>query len=141
MNIKFTNNDFVCDDNGNVDINATCVKFRTILNNYVSDIEQESAAISSAVNAVFDQHRGARLNIPYIVTQSLVRLNAQPDTQSMLTEKIKQFIRANSDQQIRKDKVGNIVSVAEPIRTRSFGIGVGRGNGIVRWSDVTKETV
>jgi hypothetical protein len=109
----------VRDDSGDVDVDATCEKFAQVLLQYQAERETESATIGAAVNAVFDQHRGATINTPAITSLVLQRLNAQFEQYKVLSERVHSYIRSNAGEK------GSAL----------FRVAKGKGGGVSRWSD------
>lgn len=122
---------------GKIDFDATMAKFSTQLTEYEAVCEKEDATIADAVHAVFDSKvmRGGSVNMDAIVTFALGSLNPNTDNYAILRDRIKNWIRANSDQSEKK-KEGIIISPAEPPRTRTFSISKGKGGGVRRWADI-----
>jgi len=106
--------------NGSIDLDATCAKFAKDLLAFQAEMETENEAVGAAVNAVFDQFPGARINMPALVNYSLQRLNVQPENFRILSEKVQNYVR---------DRAGARESGA------LFHIGKGKGGGVSRWSD------
>lgn len=125
----------VLGDDGLVDMDASCAAFRAVLESYVAERELESETIAKAVNDVFDERRGCGMNLPALTGFALAKLNAQPSNYAVLEEKVKQYIRNNSDRPASK-KTGD---PGESPRTRLFGIRRGRQSdmqgSVIRWSD------
>lgn len=104
---------------GSVDHEATLEKFASDLFRFEELHDREQQVIGGAINAVFDEYQGARLNTPFLVGQVLKKLNAQPENYKALSDRVVTFIRSNSQ---AEDSV--------------FVISKGKGGGIGRRSDV-----
>jgi hypothetical protein len=102
---------------GSIDHEASIGAFAGALLKYEAERETEMAVIAGAVNALFDQYKGARLNTPFLVGETLRRLNAQPENYKVLTEKVQQFVRTSP----------------------AFTIGKGKGGGVARLRDLPTE--
>jgi hypothetical protein len=122
MNINL--NTYVVRVGGSIDRDATCAKFARDLLAFQAKMETETEAVGAAVNAVFDQFPGARLNMPALVNYALQRLNVQPENFRILSEKVQNYVR---------DHAGASESGA------LFHIGKGKGGGVFRWSDHREE--
>lgn len=119
---------------------ASIQAFEDKLASFKAELETESGTIADAVNAQFDQYPGASQNVPALCHGALNRLNVQPANYAVMEQKVLAYIRDNSDRAEKKDrKTGAITQVAEPARTRLFGIKKGVGGGCVRWSDVPEK--
>ena len=101
---------------GSIDSDATCENFASELQKYEIEVEVEVKGIALAVNALFDIHPGARLNAPYLVGETLRRLNVTPETYTSLTLKVQEFLRSSP----------------------SFDVNKGKGGGWARTSDLRK---
>lgn len=104
-------------DDGSIDHDATVAKFSGELVRYAAECETEAAAIGVHVNAVFDQYRGANLNMPALTSMTLTRLNCQPEAFKVLTEKVQGYIRDRAGEggafTISKGKGGGVRRVAD----------------------------
>ena len=104
--------------NGQVDVEASEEAFHTAMSNYIAQHETETSAIADAVNAVFDAHMGKAINMPTLSALTTVRLNAQPQNFSSLSELVLEYVRANSKGDdslfvIRKGKAGGCARRAD----------------------------
>lgn len=117
--------------NGSIDHEATLSKFAGDLLAYEAEQEQESSVIGGAVHALFDQFKGARLNVPYLTGEVLRRLNATPENYKTLTEKVQNFVRSQSQGESYDDG-----TVEHPQSV--FVIGRGKGGGVARRCDLRK---
>ncbi len=128
--------------NGSVDVAATTAKFGDELTKFIAANETEVAVIASAVNAVFDDYRGATLTTPTLVTYALGKLNATPANMATLSDRIRAYVHDNSDRPAIRSKEGKkeILVPAEAPRTRAFRISKGVGGGVSRWSDVPEKS-
>ena len=105
---------------GSIDLDGTERKFSGDLIRFQTERELEAEAVGFAVNAVFDQYPGVKLNMPAMTSMALQRLNVQPENFKSLTEKVQEYIR---------DRAGERDSGAP------FHIGKGKGGGVFRWAD------
>jgi hypothetical protein len=123
---------------GKVDFDATIEKFSTRLIEFESLCEKEDEAIGAAVHNVFDTKvaAGAPLSMDSIVTFAIVNLNPNAENFKILSDRIKSWVRINSDQPEKKDENDVVLAVAEPARTRAFYIKKGLRGGVRRWADV-----
>lgn len=107
---------------GLVDQDASETAFRTALLNYVANRETEQSTIASAVNAQFDKHPGASINMPALASMTLASLNVQPENYGTLEKLALDYVRENASDKREDGKL--------------FKIGKGKGGGCRRWSDV-----
>jgi hypothetical protein len=117
---------------GVVDTDATMEKFAADLDTYIAERQIESETISNAVNGVFDDLKGVRVNVPFVVSSTLQRLNvaAHPAMYATLAERVHSFLSDNS--QGKTDKATGAVERPNSL----FVIGKGKGGGIGRRADL-----
>lgn len=116
------NNYVVRSVHGGIDHEATLAKFAGDLLAFEVEQEAEQSTIGTAVHALFDQFKGARLNLPFLTGEVLRRLNATPDNYRSLTEKVQGFVRSRSQEETGETSV--------------FVIGKGKGGGVARRADL-----
>lgn len=124
---------------GKVDFEATVAKFSARLSEFEALCEKEDEAIGVAVHDVFDTKvgKGGAINMDGIVTFAIVALNPNAENYAILRDRIKGWVRLNSDQPEKKDKeTGVVLAEAEKPRTRDFVITKGKLGGVRRWADV-----
>ena len=129
MGIINISNYAVRSDEGGIDHEATLAKFAGDLLAFEVEQEAEASTIGAAVHALFDQFKGARLNMPYLTGEVLRRLNATPENYKTLTEKVQNFVRNQAQGESLEDG-----SVEYPGST--FIIGKGKGGGVARRCDL-----
>jgi hypothetical protein len=117
---------------GSIDHEASIGAFAGALLKYEAERETEMEVIAEAVHALFDQYKGARLNTPFLVGETLRRLNAQPENYKVLTEKVQRFIRSQSQGETADDG-----TVERP--NSVLIIGKGKGGGVARRADLPKK--
>jgi hypothetical protein len=110
----------VRDEDGAVDVTATTEKFESTLLAYVAEHEAGDKLVAEAVSAVFDAHKGARINMPALTSLALQYLNVQPENHKALTSRVQTYLRANSGDEgsgklfnSRKGKGGGLCRVAD----------------------------
>ena len=113
------------DESGEMDIDATDAKFHAVLVKYQAERETEAETVSTAVNAVFDQYKGATINMPALTHRALIVLNAQNENHKTLTERIQHYVRDNNGK--REDGA-------------TFAIVKGYGGGVRRWADYVEKS-
>lgn len=105
---------------GGVDRAATLTACENAIDQYVAERETELSNIADAVHGVFDQYKGASINMPALAGFALQRLNAQPANFKTLETRVMEYVRSES---------GDRPSGA------TFAIGKGKGGGVKRWAD------
>jgi hypothetical protein len=147
--ILFTASDLVRFSNGSIDTDSTMAAFEGALSKHVANVELETTAIADAVMAVFDRYPGARVNMPFLISQALQGLNVQPENSKSLTDRVHAYVQENSDQGpvyatdangkvLGKGDERVVVREAEADGTRLFNVAKGKGGGISLNSDVVK---
>lgn len=104
-------------ENGSVDVEASCLKFRGELEKHLAAREVETSAIAEAVHAVFDQYKGVNINMPALTNAVLSRMGATPSTFAVLSERTAEYVRENAGEggafKIAKGKGGGVRRVAD----------------------------
>jgi hypothetical protein len=121
---------FVVRAGGSINRAASVAAFETVLDQYLAEESVESGVIGDAVNAVFDKHPGASINMPALQSAVTGLLNATPANYAVLSEKARQYVRQNS--QGEKDSAGNFENPES-----LFLIQKGKGGGVRRRSDTS----
>lgn len=122
---------------GALDDTKNAATFEDAYSAFKAELETEESTIADAVSAQFDAYPGASQNMPALVHGTLNRLNVIPSNHKAQEAKVLAYIRDNSDRATVTDrKTKAVIQVAEPKRTRMFGIKKGVGGGVCRWSDV-----
>jgi hypothetical protein len=98
---------------GSIDHEASVSQFAGALRKYEAERETELATVAGAVHAIFDQYKGARLNTPFVVGETLRRLNAQPENYKVLSDRVTEFVRTSPAFTIGKGKGGGIARVCD----------------------------
>ena len=104
---------------GSIDHDATCEKFASDLLRFEELKDAENQVLAGHVHALFEQFKGARLNMPYLTGEILRRLNATPENYKTLSDKIQNWVRANSEGE-----------------NAAFIISRGKGGGVARRADI-----
>lgn len=107
-------------EDGSINVDGTLDAAHSQLLNHIAARETETATIAAAVDELFTDKLGARLNMPYVVSQCQQKLNAQPENFKALGERVAQYVRDNAGE-------GGL-----------FKIGKGKGGGVLRTADQPK---
>ena len=108
-----------------IDTEASKEAFDTALASYIAEQETENANFLTALNVVFDRHPDKGINLPALQSMAAQELNAQPENWNALSERVADFVRANSQGKKLEDG-----SFERP--ESMFVMGKGRTNGGVR---------
>lgn len=114
---------------GSIDQAASEQAFRTALVKRMAELETEGAEIAAATAELFDQYRGQAIDMPTLGSLVAQKLNAVPENHAVLSERAKQYVRANSQE--TKDAAGNVTQHPDSL----FVIGKGKGGGCYRRAD------
>lgn len=99
-------------ESGSVDLDATTAKFRGALEVYLTQRETEASKIAEAVHAIYDEYKGASLNMPALCSFTAARLGATPATHAVLCERTAEYVRENAGEgktfTIAKGKNGGV---------------------------------
>lgn len=115
---------------GSVDRKASSAAFETAVDKYIADSETQQSTIANAVNVVFDAHKGEPLKMPILAAFTCQELNAQRENYSTLDERVRTYVRLNSQE--TKDDKGVVTQHPDSL----FVIGKGKGGGCRRRSDI-----
>jgi hypothetical protein len=124
---------FVVRTNGAVDKAATLVAFNLALDAVIVKDAETTGKVGEAVNAVFDEYKGAAINMPALCGMVCTKLSADKDTFQDLSDAAKSYVQNNA--QGDKDKTTGTVENPESL----FVIAKGRGGGVRRRADITQE--
>lgn len=113
---------------GAVDLASTILKFEDDLSRFVAERETEQSVIAEAIAAIFDQHKGTAINMPALQTFALQKLNAQPSNYTVLSERVAEYVRENSQ--------GEVKEGVEERPQSLFVIKKGKGGGVHRRCDM-----
>lgn len=122
---------FVVREGGSVNKAATVAAFEKLLGEYITAQAERDGKVADAVSAVFDEYRGAHINMPALCSLACTKLGADKDTFATLTEAVQGYVQANS--QGKKDKDTGAVENPSSL----FVIERGRGGGVSRRADTT----
>ena len=117
---------------GSIDTDASLASCKAEILKYKAARETEQATIAEQVGALFDEHKGATLNMPYVANEALRRLNVQPENFKLLEARVLQYVRENS----QGDKIGEGDSATFERPDSLFVITKGKGGGVKRRGDI-----
>lgn len=118
----------VLGSDGKTDKAATLASCGDAIDLYTAERETEEATIADAVGALFDEHKGAALNMPYVCNEACRSLNVQPANFKALTERVAEYVREHA----QGEKVGETWERPES----EFVISKGKGGGVRRRADI-----
>lgn len=128
MNINL-NKYVVINNNGTINVQATLNKFSEDLQMYDHKYEAQMESIGNAVNDIFDQYIGARLNTAFIQGEVVRRMNIAPQNYNNICDKVQEYLHIHS--QGKTDENGNVE------RPNSYYlINKGKGGGVARRHDI-----
>jgi len=100
---------------GTIDVLATCQKFEGDLLVHIAKQETEEAEVATAVHGVFDTYKGARINMPALISVTLQRLGVQPANYQVLSDAVHAYVRSNAGTlfTIQKGKGGGVSRISD----------------------------
>jgi hypothetical protein len=116
------------EESGNIDTEASVAAFRTALLKRIAERELEATSIGEAVTALFDEHVGVSINMPAVASMTCAKLNAQPENFKVLSDRVLDYVRANSQGETTEEGV-------EERPTSLFVIAKGKNGGCYRRAD------
>jgi hypothetical protein len=114
---------------GSIDQAASEQACRTALARRIAELETEQGQIAEATAELFDQYRGSAIPMPTVGSMVAQRLNAQPENHAVLSERVKSYVRANSQETKAAD--GTVTQHPDSL----FVIGKGKNGGVTRRAD------
>ena len=118
--------------NGSIDQAASESAFRTALLKRVAEQETEVAEIADATLATFAEHKGRAITMPALAGMVCARLNVQPENFSVLSDRVLDYVRSNSQGRTVNGQVENPESL--------FVISKGKGGGTRLRADIVAPT-
>lgn len=112
---------------GHIDQAASEQAFRSALTRRMAELETEQEQIADATAELFDTYRGQPIAMPTLGSLVAQKLNAVPENHAVLSERAKQYVRANSQ--------GKVTDGVEERPTSLFVIGKGKNGGVSRRAD------
>jgi hypothetical protein len=100
---------------GTIDVEATCQKFEGDLLVHIAERETEEEQVATAVHGVFDTYKGARINMPALVSAAVTRLGVQPANYQVLADAVHAYVRSNAGTlfTIQKGKGGGVSRISD----------------------------
>ncbi len=115
---------------GHIDQAASEQAFRTALSRRIAELETEQDSIAAATAELFDQYRGQAIAMPTLGSLVAQKLNAQPENHAVLSERVKAYVRANSQEVKAAD--GTVTKHPDSL----FVIAKGKNGGVSRRADM-----
>ncbi len=115
---------------GRIDQDAARASFESGLAKLLAEREVEQTQIAQVVSDLFDRQLGQGLKMPYLGSTAANALNAQPENFSVLSERVLDYVRANSQGD------GKTKPIDE---TSLFVIAKGKNGGAFRRADMPKK--
>lgn len=112
---------------GHIDQDASEQAFSAALTRRMAELETEETQIAAATAELFDTYRGQPIAMPTLGSLVAQKLNAVPENHAVLSERAKQYVRANSQ--------GKVTDGVEERPNSLFVIGKGKNGGVSRRAD------
>ena len=129
---------FVTED-GKVNLDASVERFRSTALKFIAGQEAQDTLITECMSGLFDQYKGASLNLDYIKSQTVERMGKavpelkDPSLFSILSARVEDLLHANCNQPA-VDAKGDKPAV-EAVTGRTYDMRKGKGGGFFRISD------
>jgi hypothetical protein len=129
---------FVTED-GKVNLEASVERFRSSALKHIAGQEAQDGLIVQCMTSLFDQYKGANLNLDYIKSQTVERMGKavpelkEPSLFSILSARVETLLHDNCNQPAVEAK-GDKPAV-EAITGRTYDMRKGKGGGFYRVSD------
>ena len=81
---------------GSIDESATLSKFEGELSAYIAEASVEQEVIANAVDQAFEDNKGTRLNVPFVVNAAVQSLNPLPQNYAVLTKRVHSYVSAQT---------------------------------------------
>lgn len=88
------------DGSGNIDIQASVDQFRTNLEEYAVLQAADLETVGNAVEAVFDEYKGTRLNLPVLASFAAAKIGTTPKTHQDVCERVMTYVRSAKDKYV-----------------------------------------
>lgn len=134
---------FLVTQDGKVDLEASTEKYRSACLQYIAKQTAETELVGTCMSALFDQYRGAYLNLDFIKSQTVQRIVKQhpelnqPALFATLSKRVEDYLHDNCDQpavEAKGNKPGR-----EAITGRTYSMKKGTGGGFCRTADKAPE--
>ncbi len=95
---------FLVTVDGKIDLEASTEKYRTVCRQYMAKSMAEDELVSQCIGALFDQYRGAYLNLDYIKSQTVLRMTKahpelnEPTLFNTLAARVESYLHENTNQ-------------------------------------------
>lgn len=124
---------------GKTDLEASVDKYRAVCRQYIAKQLAETELVGQCMTALFDQYKGAHLNLDFIKSQTVQRMTKQhpelnePALFATLSKRVEDYLHENCDQPLVPAK-GDKPEVAA-ITDRTYAMRKGKGGGFCRKAD------
>lgn len=115
-------------DNGKIDLDQSTAAFRSAALKRQAELETEKTEIAAAVGVIYDTHHGKSIPMPTLGSMVAQALNAQPENFAVLSERALDYVRENSQ--------GEVKDGVEERPDSLFVISKGKGGGCGRRADL-----
>jgi len=113
----------VSNEDGSFDLEASVLKFRETALRFVANTETEDTVVLDTISALFDQYKGAKLNMSFIKSQAVARMAADhpemssPSLFTMLSKRVEDVLHSVTGE------------------GKAYGVTKGKGGGFYRLVD------
>lgn len=135
---------FLVTEDGKVNLEASVEKYRAVCLQYVAGQTAETELVAQCMTALFDQYKGAHLNLDFIKSQTVQRITKihpelnQPALFATLSKKVEDYLHANTNTEAVEAKGKR--PAKEAIEGKAYEMRKGHGGGFCRGADQPAET-
>lgn len=86
---------------GKIDLDASQAAFRAEALRRQASLETEQTEIAAAVAAIYDSHHGKSISMPVLGSMVAQALNAEPENFAVLSERALDYVRENSQGEVK----------------------------------------
>jgi len=130
---------FLVTEDGKVNLEASVEKYRAVCLQHIAGQTAETELVAQCMTALFDQYKGAHLNLDFVKSQTVQRITKihpelnEPALFATLSKKVEDYLHANTNADAVEAK-GNR-QAKEAITGKPYDMRKGHGGGFCRASD------
>ena len=134
---------FLVTEDGKINLDASVEKFRTVCLQYHAGQTAEKELVSQCMTALFDQYKGAHLNLDFIKSQTVQRITKihpelnQPALFATLSARVVEHLHNNCNTEAVEAKGDK--PAKEAVTGKTYAMRKGAGGGFCRVSDQPSE--
>lgn len=136
---------FLVTEDGKVNLEKSVEKYRAACLHHVAGETTQTELISQCMTALFDQYKGAHLNLDFIKSQTVQRITKlhpelnQPALFATLSKRVEDFVHDNTN--VDASEATAKRPAKEAVTGKTYNVSRGKGGGFCRALDQTPEPV